>query len=351
MAQPTFEKVDEELHAQGLIWNHIFQFITSMSLKSAVELRIPDILHAHGKPISLSDLAAKLDIPPGRTSSLRRLMRVLVSSGCFATESEESYLLTPASSLLVRDKDTGASPFLLAMLDQVLLTPWQSLSVWFHSDVRTPILKAHEMDLWGLTARSEAFNRVFNEGMASTSRLLSKWLVQKQHQAFVGLKSLVDVGGGTGALTLTIAKAFPSIKCTVLELPHVVADAPEGTPVNFVEGNMFEYVPPSDAVILKWILHDWNDEECVKILKQCKTAIPTKEEGGKVMIVDMVVNSKREDVKATETQLCFDVLMMVVTGGREREEHEWEKMFIDAGFSDYKVTHGSGVLSLIEVYP
>ncbi|KAK1262499.1 Trans-resveratrol di-O-methyltransferase [Acorus gramineus] len=276
-----------------------------MSLKSAVELRIPDILHAHGKPISLYDLSAKLEIPPGRTDSLRRLMRVLVSSGCFATESEESYLLTPASSLLVRDKDTGASPFLLAMLDQVLLTPWQSLGVWFHSEA----------------------------------------------QAFVGLKSLIDVGGGTGALALTIAKAFPSIKCTVLDLSHVVADAPEGTPVNFMEGNMFEYVPPFDAVILKWILHDWNDEECVKILKQCKKAIPTKEEGGKVMIVDMVVNSKREDVKATETQLCFDVLMMVLTGGREREEHEWEKMFIDAGFSDYKVTHGSGVLSLIEVYP
>ncbi|KAK1286929.1 Trans-resveratrol di-O-methyltransferase [Acorus calamus] len=333
-----------------------------MSLKSAVELRIPDILHAHGKPISLSDLAAKLDIPPGRADSLRRLMRVLVFSGCFAIETnnnngdeegeEESYLLTPSSRLLVRDKDTGASPFLLAMLDQVLLTPWQSLGIWFHSEAdRTPILKAHEMELWGLTARSEAFNRVFNEGMASTSRLLSKWLVQKQHQAFVGLKSLVDVGGGTGALTLTIAKAFPSIKCTVLELPHVVADAPEGTPVNFVEGNMFEYVPPSDAVILKWILHDWNDEECVKILKQCKTAIPTKEEGGKVMIVDMVVNSKREDVKATETQLCFDMLMMVTSGGKEREEHEWGKMFIDAGFSDYKMTHGPGMLSLIEVYP
>ncbi|KAK1286386.1 Trans-resveratrol di-O-methyltransferase [Acorus calamus] len=290
-------------------------------------------------------------------------MRVLVFSGCFATESnrvndgdeeveEETYLLTPTSRLLVRDKDTGASPFLLAMLDPVLLAPWHSLGAWFHSEAdRTPMLKAHQMEFWGLTNRLESFNRLFNEGMASDSRLVSKWLVEKQRQAFVGLRSLVDVGGGTGALMLTIVKAFPSIKCTVLDLPHVVADAPEGTPVNFERGDMFEYIPPSDAVILKWILHGWNDVECVKILKQCKKAIPTKEEGGKVMIVDMVVNSKREDVKATETQLCFDMLMMVTSGGREREEHEWGKMFIDAGFSDYKMTHGPGMLSLIEVYP
>ncbi|KAK1275560.1 Trans-resveratrol di-O-methyltransferase [Acorus gramineus] len=333
-----------------------------MSLKSAVELRIPDILHAHGQPMSLSDLAAKLDIHPEKADSLRRLLRVLVFSGCFAIETnnnngdgkgeEESYLLTPSSRLLVRDKDTGTSPYLLAMLDSVLLTPWQSLGVWFHTDVRTPILKAHEMELWGLTGKSEGLNRMFNEAMACDSRLVSKWLVEKQRQAFVGLKSLVDVGGGTGGLTLTIAEAFPWIKCTVFDLPHVVADAPEGTLVNFEGGNMFEYIPPSDALIFKLIMHDWSDEECVKILKQCKKAIPTKEEGGKVMILDMVVNSKIHDHKATETQFFFDMLMMVLTGGREREEREWEKMFMEAGFhGGYKATHGSGVLSLIEVYP
>ncbi|KAK1276410.1 Trans-resveratrol di-O-methyltransferase [Acorus gramineus] len=230
--------------------------------------------------------------------------------------------------------------------------PWQSLGVWFHTDVRTPILKAHEMELWGLTGKSEGLNRMFNEAMACDSRLVSKWLVEKQRQAFVGLKSLVDVGGGTGGLTLTIAEAFPWIKCTVFDLPHVVADAPEGTLVNFEGGNMFEYIPPSDAVIFKLIMHDWSDEECVKILKQCKKAIPTKEEGGKVMILDMVVNSKIHDHKATETQFFFDMLMMVLTGGREREELEWEKMFMEAGFhGGYKATHGSGVLSLIEVYP
>ncbi|KAK1269604.1 hypothetical protein QJS04_geneDACA008289 [Acorus gramineus] len=69
------------------------------------------------------------------------------------------------------------------------------------------------------------------------------------------------------------------------------------------------------------------------------------------MILDMIVNSKTEDHKATETQLFLDMLMMVALGGREIEEYEWKKIFTEAGFTTYKATHGTGVHSLVELYP
>lgn len=102
---------------------------------------------------------------------------------------------------------------------------------------------------------------------------------------------------------------------------------------------------------LQWILHDWSDEESVKILKKCKEAIPSKEKGGKVIIIDMMVDNKIGDDESIETQIFFDMLMMVLVTGRERSERGWAKIFSEAGFSDYKVTPILGLRSLIEVYP
>ncbi|KAL3509269.1 hypothetical protein ACH5RR_028670 [Cinchona calisaya] len=107
--------------------------------------------------------------------------------------------------------------------------------------------------------------------------------------------------------------------------------------------------------IKQWILHDWSDEECVKILKNCKEAIPSKDKGGKVIIIDMVMKNQPEgddsDDKAIETQLFFDMLMMVLTKGRERNEKEWAKLFFEAGFSGYKINPVFGLRSLIEIEP
>ena len=101
----------------------------------------------------------------------------------------------------------------------------------------------------------------------------------------------------------------------------------------------------------QWILHDWNDEECVKILKKCKEAITSDGKKGKVIIIDMMRENKKRDSESIETQLFFDMLMMVLVTGTERDEKEWAKLFADAGFSDYKITPILGLRSLIEVYP
>jgi trans-resveratrol di-O-methyltransferase len=101
----------------------------------------------------------------------------------------------------------------------------------------------------------------------------------------------------------------------------------------------------------QWILHDWNDEESVKILKLCREAICKDEEAGKVIIIDMVLENQETDKETAETQLCFDLLMMVNVNGIERNEKEWKKLFLAAGFTHYKITPIMGLRSLIEVYP
>ncbi|KAJ9686221.1 hypothetical protein PVL29_015227 [Vitis rotundifolia] len=187
--------------------------------------------------------------------------------------------------------------------------------------------------------------------MASDARLVTSVLLKEGKAVFEGLNSLVDVGGGTGTVAKAIANAFPHLNCTVLDLPHVVAGLQGSQNLNYFAGDMFEAIPPADAILLKWILHDWSDEECVKILKRCREAIPSKENGGKVIIIDMIMMKNQGDYKSIETQLFFDMMMMILVTGRERDENEWEKLFLDAGFSHYKITPILGLRSLIEVYP
>ena len=97
-------------------------------------------------------------------------------------------------------------------------------------------------------------------------------------------------------------------------------------------------------------MHAWSDDDCIKILKNCKKAIAPKETGGKVIIVDMVVGAGPQDLKHKETQVMFDLFIMA-GNGIERDEDEWKKIIFEAGFSEYKITPVLGVRSIIEVYP
>ncbi|CBI21929.3 unnamed protein product, partial [Vitis vinifera] len=284
----------ELLHAQAHVWNHILNFIKSVSLKCAIQLGIPDIIHNHGKPMTLPELVAKLPVHPKRSQCVYRLMRILVHSGFLAAQS-------------VQQGEEEEGPLLLAMLDPILTKPWHYL--------------------------------------------ITSVLLKEGKGVFEGLNSLVDVGGGTGQVAKAIANAFPHLNCTVLDLPHVVAGLQGSKNLNYFAGDIFEAIPPADAILLKWILHDWSDEECVKILKRCREAIPSKENGGKVIIIDMIMMKNQGDYKSIETQLFFDMTMMIFAAGRERDENEWEKLFLDAGFSHYKITPILGLRSLIEVYP
>ncbi|XP_042466574.1 trans-resveratrol di-O-methyltransferase-like [Zingiber officinale] len=354
----------ELMRGHGHLWNIIFSYVNSMALKCAAELGIADVIHRHGQPLPLSVLLTKLSIPPSRADSFRRLMRLLVHSGLFSSstasdEEGEAYALTPNSaSFLVTSKAENMSPFVLAMLDPVMVDPWHCLSRWFvaASEPPTAFDLFHGKSLFELAGNNSELNVNFNSGMAADASFVAKLILQQcGDDVFRGLRSLVDVGGGSGTLATAIAEAFPQTKCAVFDLPHVVASLQGNPTVTAIAGDMFEFVPLADAVILKWILHDWNDEDCVRILRNCKKAIPPKEEGGKVIIFEMVMKLENEEDgsihdETTETQLLLDVHMMAPVPGKERSEAEWKSIFIAAGFSGYSFSPILGLRSLIQIF-
>uniref|UniRef100_F6H5I1 O-methyltransferase C-terminal domain-containing protein n=1 Tax=Vitis vinifera TaxID=29760 RepID=F6H5I1_VITVI len=145
------------------------------------------------------------------------------------------------------------------MLDPTLTKPWHYVSAWFQNDDPTAFHTAHERTLWDYAGPEPQLNNFFNEAMVSDARLVTSVLVKEGKVVFEGLNSLVDVRGGTGTMAKVIAHAFPYLNCTVLDLPHVVPGLQGIKNLNYFTGDMFEAVPLADAILLKWILHDWSD--------------------------------------------------------------------------------------------
>ncbi|TVU02067.1 hypothetical protein EJB05_52433, partial [Eragrostis curvula] len=363
-ASPEFQQVHVEL------FNLTLRYLKPMALQCAVELGIPNTIHRHGGAASLADLLATIPVPERTRPFLPRLIRYLSATGILAlldgTEGEAMYSLTPLSRLLVDDVRvngcTSLGPFVLSQTTKYHLRAAMHLADWFKADddsgaAEMPFKAAHGgMDFWDATRGDPRFNDVFNAGMESNSKLVLDFVaVSKCGEAFDGVSSLIDVGGGTGGAAKAIARAFPHVKCSVLDLPNVISGIPPGDDdgtVRYIAGDMMNHIPPTDAVLLKYVMHDWNDEDCVRILTQCKKAICSgggPSGGGKVIIIDTVVGSSAKDM--FEAQVSFDMLMMVLTTGKERDEREWGKIFVNAGFKHYKMKPVLGFLSIIELYP
>ncbi|KAK5795047.1 hypothetical protein PVK06_036301 [Gossypium arboreum] len=338
MGNANVEDANEALQAQAHIWSHAFNFVSFMSLKCALDLGILEIIQNHGKPMTITELVVALRmLNPTKACDIYRIMRVLVHSGIFARQNlfndaqEEGYVLTNSSRILLKDNPFCITPTLKATMDPVITKPWSFLSTWFQNDDHTPFATTYGETLWDYFAHDPQLKDLINDGLASDSQLVTNVLVDKCKEAFEGLNSLVDVGGGTGTTAKAIADTFPLMECTVFDLPNIVAG-------------------------LQGMLHDWDDEGCLKILKRCKEAISSQDNvGRKLIIIDMVVreNEKVNDEASnlTKTQLFFDMLMLVLVAGKERQEEQWAKLFFEAGFRSYRIAPIVGFTSLIEVYP
>ncbi|KAK9138591.1 hypothetical protein Sjap_009185 [Stephania japonica] len=347
------ENLKQHQAAQAKLWSYIYGYTESLVLKSAVQLDIPDIIHNHGKPISLSDLACQISSPSGAVdhNRLYRIMRYLVYMKFFTKESvdgEDRYGLAPPAKYLVKGWEKSMVPSILSLTNEEFMLPWYHLKDGLLNNGTTALEKALGMPIWDYMSTNPKTNNLFNEAMACDTRLTMSALVSECKDVFQGIKSLVDVGGGTGTAVRYIAKAFPHINCTVYDLPHVAADSPTYPEVTRTEGDMFKYIPKADAILMKYILHDWADEESIQILKKCKEALPS--DRGKVILVDIVLNPFSEHPYA-KVRMVSDVDMMQSCGGKERTEEEWKKLIYAAGFSRYNIRLMNAIPSVIEVFP
>ncbi|KAG2565714.1 hypothetical protein PVAP13_7NG135000 [Panicum virgatum] len=242
------EESKELLQAQLELWHHAFGYVKSMTLAVALDLGIADAIYRRGGRATLSQILADAALSPCKLHGLRRLMRALTVAGTFtvATSSEDSggeavYELTPASRLLVSDDvDGGDGEGSAASLSPVLrlvLNPFRvsllgmGIGAWFRREDQpgvAPFAVAHGRNMWEMAARKPTFNALVNDAMAADSRFLMRIVLRECAEVFHGIGSLIDVAGGLGGTATSIAKAFPELRCSVLDLPHVVASAPSG---------------------------------------------------------------------------------------------------------------------------
>uniref|UniRef100_A0A2N9EWF4 O-methyltransferase C-terminal domain-containing protein n=1 Tax=Fagus sylvatica TaxID=28930 RepID=A0A2N9EWF4_FAGSY len=313
-----------ELQGQADIWKYMLSFADSVALKCVAELRIADIIDMH----------------------VRR--KIFTAHHPSEGGGDTLYGLTHSSRWLLHDSKMSLAPLLLMEDHPWLMARWHCLSQCV-KEGGIAFNKVHGREIWDFASENPEFNNLFNDGMACTARIVMSAIVSVYKDGFGCVGSLVDVGGGTGSAVAEIVKSFPHIKGINFDLPHVVATAPMYDGVKHVGGDMFQAIPNADAVFMKWIMHDWSDEICVKILKNCRKAIP--EESGKVIIVDVVLQPDGNGL-FDDTGLVFDLLMLAHTSDeKERTELEWKKVLEGGGFPRYNIIKIPALPSIIEVYP
>ncbi|CAH8386110.1 unnamed protein product [Eruca vesicaria subsp. sativa] len=342
--------VDEDAKASLDIWRYAFGIVDMAAAKCAIDLKIPEAIENHpsSQPITLAELCSTISASP---THLLRIMRFLVHQGVFKEVPTEDglttgYTNTPLSRRMMITKRDGKSlaPMILFQTSQEMLAPWLRLSSVVSSPDSgshpPPFDAVHGKDVWGLTEDNPCFGEMINEAMACDARRVVPRVARACHDLFDGVATVVDVGGGNGEAMGILVKEFPWIKGINFDLPHVIEGAQILDGVENVGGNMFDSVPKCDAVFIKWVLHDWGDKDCIKILKNCKEA-----NIGKIFIVESVIKEKKNtkmmeerDKKLEEVRLILDVAMMThTTTGKERTLKEWDFVINEAGFARYEV--------------
>jgi len=351
----------ELLQAQADLWRNSLCYLKSMALKCAAELGIPTAIYSLGGAASLPDLIASLSLPQAKLPFLGRLMRLLSSSGVFAVvESPEAvYSLTPLSYLLVDgiaadNNHMDHAPFLLTVTSAHYIDLAIDLADWFKKEAKTPPFDhKHAASLFeeSMERKAPGFHKMSILGLLVHDNFATSIAVREYQDVFQGVKSVTDCCyHGDGTTGKALAKAFPLIKITVLDLPQEIRKIPADGVVNYVGGDMFKSIPRAQMVLLKMVLHHWSDEDCVKILANCRKAIPSREEGGKVVIADIILDPASGPVMF-QTQLLMDVCMMLMKGGRQRDVNDWRDLIQKAGFSDYKLLKKFGARGVLEIYP
>ncbi|VAI63006.1 unnamed protein product [Triticum turgidum subsp. durum] len=288
-------------------------------------------------------------------------LRQLATAGVFSATDAGTYRLNPLSYLLVDgvriDGDASQTALVRAAASRYYVEAAMGLADWFRKDfdgaVPSPFEDVHGAAIFeeSMVLLDPEMDQLLHDALAAHDHMGIGPVLRQCRELFDGLESLTDCGGGDGTTARSIVEAYPHITCTVLDLPKVmdkVLPAEEGA-VKYVSGDLFHVVPPAQAVLLKLVLHFWSDEDCVKILAQCKKAVPPRDAGGKVIVIDIVLGSVSGPM--LETQHLMDMVMLVVTRGRQRDEKDWSEIFVKAGFSGYKIVKKLGARAVIEVYP
>ena len=323
------------------ILNLALGYLLSRSLHVATELGIADLLAAG--PMSPEEIAVRTAT---HRPSLHRLLRTLAGHGVFAEEADGRFSNTPAAALLRQG----------VMRDGVLLCgevtgdgSWWNAVGALRQSIATgepAFERQHGRGFFNYLQNHPACREWFDRGMANFAAAENPAIAAALD--YGRFAHLVDVGGGQGGLLAEIFRRHPRVSGTLFDLPDVVRqpaplhDAAFAGRWAAAGGDFFQAVPPgADAYLLKRILHDWDDEHCGCILRNCRTAMGPQ---ARLLAMDVVLPAGN----APHPGKVMDILMMVFARGRERTEEEFRALFAKAGLKLLNVTPTQSALSIIE---
>ncbi|KAF3790688.1 Flavone 3'-O-methyltransferase 1 [Nymphaea thermarum] len=335
-------------------WHLVSGSVLPMALKAAIEMGLLEVMakaHLHeGIPLLTShEIAARLSAKnPDAPALLERLLRLLASHSilsCSTTTITNNnhdckvqwrYGLGDKSRFLLGDENglwrfhgSPCSHVARQGVHGVMVSPQRR-----STGRGDPFNRAYGMNIFDYHEKDLRFSKLFNNGMHHHSTIIMNKILEI-YTGFHGLlRTLVDVGGGTSTNLGLITARYLQIKGFNIDLPHVVQEALNFPGVQHVGGDMFASVPSGDAIFMKWILHDWDDDHCLKLLENCWKALP---ENGKVIIAEMVLPETVDNSLSTSAVFQLDLLMLALNhGGKERTEKEFEGLAKAAGFTGIK---------------
>ncbi|KAL1208395.1 Caffeic acid 3-O-methyltransferase 3 [Cardamine amara subsp. amara] len=335
--------------------------VLPMVLKTAIDLGLFDILAESASSSSLSasqivSLLSSKTQQPHDSSLVNRILRFLASYSIVtcsvSTDYGEPcvvYGLAPVAKYFTKNQEGGGSlaPLVNLFQDKIMIDMWHNLkdSVL---EGGLPFNKTHGSSAVELVGRDTRFREVFQSSVRGFNEVFMEEFL-KNYNGFNGVKSLVDVGGGDGSLISKIISKHPHIiKAINFDLPSIINTSSASPGIENVAGDMFTSIPKGEAIFMKWMLHSWDDEHCVKILSNCYQSLPPN---GKVIVIDMVIPELPGDTLLDKSLFQFELFMMNMNpSGKERTKREFETLARLAGFSNVQVPFTSLCFSAVEFH-
>jgi len=317
-------------------------FWTSCCIYTAAKLNIADLLK--DKPQTADQLAESTH---SHAASLYRVLRGLSSVGVFKENEQRQFELTPLGNTLQTDTPGSMKAMAIAQLGDHF-NAWGNL-VYSIKTGRIAFDNIEGMSVWKYYEMNPDEGVNFMKAMTGLTGAVIQHVLPVYD--FSGFKTIVDVGGGNGALLMAVLDKAPQAKGIVFDEEYVVEETKKtiqqkgyDNRCETAAGSFFEFIPANaDAYLMKMVLHDWNDEQCLQILNNCNKAMRP---GSKLLVLDAVIPEGNEPHPGK----FMDINMLAMTGGRERTEKEFATLFAQAGLKLLKVipTH-SPMFSIVEV--
>lgn len=317
-------------------------YVVSSALSAVTRLGVADAIGDNR--IAVTTLAARLS---ANSDALLRVLRLLSGLGIFEETGDGEFANNAPSSLLRGDTADSQKDMVLFVTDPFHFKSYTDMLPTIR-DGRTAIEHMYGKGCFDVFAEEPGEQERFDNAMTSLSARSVPAILDAYD--FSGIGTLVDVAGGHGMLLSSILLKYPSMRGVLFDLAHVVPGAQKrieqkdlASRCEVVAGDFFQSVPSGDAIIMKHIIHDWDDERALQILKNCRTALDGKKPG-KILIAEFLLSGRNE----IDPSKFLDIEMLMMPGGRERTEAQFADLLKAAGFGPPNVTRTKGPMCIIE---